>query len=91
MTLALQPEALVIPAQAVQTGQQGQYVFVVNQDSTAEYRPVTLARTIGGEAVVQKGITSGEKVVTDGQLRLTQGAQVKIVEANETGGEEKPQ
>jgi multidrug efflux system membrane fusion protein len=91
MTLALQPEAVVIPAQAVQTGQQGQYVFVVNQDSTAEYRPVTLARTIGGEAVVQKGITSGEKVVTDGQLRLTQGAQVKIVEANETGGEEKPQ
>jgi len=91
LTLATQPDAVVIPSQAVQTGQHGPYVFVVAQNSIAEYRPVTLARTVEGDAVVDKGIIPGEKVVTDGQLRLIQGAQVKIVEASETEGEEKPQ
>ena len=69
----------------------GRYVFVVNPNSTAEYRPVTLTRTIDGEAIVAKGIAPGDRVVTDGQLRLTQGAQVTIVRADEAASEEKRQ
>jgi membrane fusion protein, multidrug efflux system len=91
LTLSLQPDALVIPSQAVQTGQQGRYVFVVTPESIAEYRLVTLARTVDGEAVVQKGVAPGEKVVTDGQLRLTQGAQVTIVEGEQAVSGEKQQ
>lgn len=91
LTLALQSDAVVIPSQAVQTGQQGQYVFVVAPNSTAEYRLVTLARTVAGEAVVEKGINPGERVVTDGQLRLTQGAQVTILDAAQGVSGEKPQ
>jgi membrane fusion protein, multidrug efflux system len=91
LTLNTQRDAVVIPSQAVQTGQQGRYVFVVTPESTAEYRPVALARTVDGEAVVGKGITPGETVVTDGQLRLTQGTQVKMVKPGEATTEEKPQ
>jgi membrane fusion protein, multidrug efflux system len=91
LTLTMQPDAVVIPSQALQTGQHGRYVFVVNPNSTAEYRPVTLTRTIDGEAVVAKGIAPGDRVVTDGQLRLTQGAQVTIVKADEGASEEKRQ
>ena len=91
LTLSTQHDAVVIPSQAVQTGQQGRYVFVVTPDATAEYRPVALARTVDGEAVVAKGIIPGETVVTDGQLRLTQGTQVKVVKPGETASEEKPQ
>ena len=91
LTLSTQHDAVVIPSQAIQTGQQGRYVFVIAKDSIAEYRPVVLARTVDGEAVVQQGITPGETVVTDGQLRLTQGTQVIVVKAGETATEEKPQ
>ncbi len=91
LTLNTQDNAVVIPSQAVQTGQQGRYVFVVTPEATAEYRPVVLARTVDGEAVVGIGITPGETVVTDGQLRLTQGTQVKVIKPGETAGEEKPQ
>jgi multidrug efflux system membrane fusion protein len=86
LTLATQSGAVVIPSQAVQTGQQGQYVFVVKEDLTVELRPVTAGRTIGDEIIIAKGVSPGERVVTDGQLRLTSGATVKIVEA---GGQKK--
>lgn len=90
VTLAMQADAVVIPSQAVQTGQQGQYVFVVTPGSTAEYRLITLARTVAGEAVVEKGLDPGERVVTDGQLRLTQGAQVTILDGTPGTIGEKP-
>jgi len=79
LQLTSQPHALVVPSQALQTGQEGQYVFVLRNDQTVEYRPVTVSRTMGGEAVVAEGVHAGENVVTDGQLRLFQGARVKIV------------
>jgi membrane fusion protein, multidrug efflux system len=91
LTLTTQPDAVVIPSQALQTGQHGSYVFVVTPSSIAEYRPVTLTRTIDGEAVVATGIAPGDNVVTDGQLRLTQGALVTIVRADESESEAKPQ
>ena len=81
LTLTVQPDAVVIPSQAVQTGQQGQYVFVVRPDSTVESRPVTVGRRIGGETVIEKGVQPGEKVVTDGQLRLVSGTRVEVKNA----------
>jgi len=76
--LASQPNALVIPAQAVQTGQGEQFVYVVKSDQTVEYRAVMVERIMDGEAVVKKGLAAGEQVVTDGQLRLVPGARVEI-------------
>lgn len=73
------PTALVIPPAAVQVGQNGTYVFVIKDDNTAETRPVTVDRTVGGVAVIAKGLKPGEKVAVDGQLRLSDGAHVQIV------------
>jgi len=78
LTLATEPKAIVVPAQAVQTGQAGQYVWVVKKDLTVESRPVTLSRTQGPLAIVAKGLQEGERVVTDGQLRLAPGAKVQV-------------
>lgn len=78
LTLHTQPNAIVVPSQAVQNGQQGQYVFVVKSDMTVEARTVTVSRSGGGQSIVEKGLTPGERVVTDGQLRLVPGARVEI-------------
>ena len=78
LTLTTQPNAVVAPSQAVQTGQVGQYVFVVRQDMTAEYRPVVAGDNVAGETVIQKGLVAGETLVTDGQLRLVPGMKVMI-------------
>jgi multidrug efflux system membrane fusion protein len=78
LTLSTTSDAIVVPSQAVQTGQQGQYVFIVNQDMTAEIRNVTVRRTVGNESVIESGLKPGERVVTDGQLKLTKGAKVEI-------------
>ncbi|MHC1729869.1 MAG: efflux RND transporter periplasmic adaptor subunit [Syntrophobacteraceae bacterium] len=80
LTLSQQIGAVVIPFEAVQTGQQGQYVFVLKPDSSVEYRIVTPGKVIGNETVVDKGIVPGETVVTDGHLRLANGSKVKVVE-----------
>ena len=78
LTLTTEPNAIVVPSQAVQTGQSGQYVYVVKKDLTVEPRPVVVSRTRGSLAVVTKGLQSGERVVTDGQLRLSPGTRVEI-------------
>jgi multidrug efflux system membrane fusion protein len=78
LTLAMKPGAVLVPGSAVQTGQSGQYVFVVRPDLTVESRPVVAGETIGGETVIEKGILADERVVTDGQLRLVPGARVEI-------------
>ena len=78
LTLTTQRNAVVMPAAALQTGQQGQYVFVLKPDNTVESRPVTVARTSGDIAVVAQGVTPGEKVVTDGQLNLITGVRVEL-------------
>jgi multidrug efflux system membrane fusion protein len=77
LTLTSQPNSIVVPSQAIQTGQQGQYVFVVTPDMTADMRPVTVQRTNGNETIVASGLKPGEQVVTDGQLRLTKGVKVE--------------
>jgi len=77
VTLA-NPEVLAIPASALQTSQAGQYVYVVKADRTAELRPVVVERTVGAEAVIAKGLTAGETIVTEGQLRVVPGRAVDV-------------
>jgi membrane fusion protein, multidrug efflux system len=71
-------EAVVVPERAVQTGQNGKYVFVVKADKTAEYRPVAVRPYSADWAIVEMGVASGETVVTDGHLRVTNGTKVEI-------------
>ena len=73
--------ATVIPAQAVQAGQKGQFVYVVKKDETVESRVVSIARTIEDKVLIDKGVKVGETVVTDGQMMLFPGAHVKVVPA----------
>jgi membrane fusion protein, multidrug efflux system len=78
LTLTTQPDAITIPSVAVQTGQRGPYVYVVKSDSTVEDRAVSVARTFEQESIIEKGLEAGERVVTDGQVRLQPGAKVEI-------------
>jgi multidrug efflux system membrane fusion protein len=78
VTLRTDPHALVVPAPAVQQGQNGTFVFVIKDDSTVEARNVTVDRILGEEAVVSGGLGAGERVVVDGQLRLVKGARVEV-------------
>jgi multidrug efflux system membrane fusion protein len=77
MTLTTE-SAVVVPAQAVQTGQKGAFVFVVKADNTVESRPVKVLRRVARELVIESGVKPGERVVTDGQLRLVPGARVDV-------------
>lgn len=83
MTLTTKPNAIVVPSQAIQTGQEGLYVFVIKADLTVEARPVIAGITLDGETVIEKGLQPGEQVVTDGQLRLVPGAKVEIKKKGE--------
>jgi multidrug efflux system membrane fusion protein len=78
VVLTRQIGALVVPSQAVQNGQSGQYVFVVKADSTVEARPVVPGPPDGHDVVIASGLRAGERVVTDGQLRLVPGARVDV-------------
>jgi multidrug efflux system membrane fusion protein len=90
LTLAISENAVVVPSQAVQRGQQGDYVFVVKPDMTVELRSIQAGQKLDGDTVIQKGLDEGEKVVTDGQLRLFPGARVEIVNPPEPGGQTRP-
>jgi multidrug efflux system membrane fusion protein len=80
LTLSVHERAVVIPAEAIQQGQQGQFVFVVGADMTAAPRPVVVGDTVAGEVVVKDGVQAGERIVTDGQIRLAPGSPVQIKE-----------
>ena len=79
LNLSTDSNAIVVPAIAVEASQQGQFVYVVKPDNTVEMRNVTVARQQGEQMVIANGLSAGEEVVTDGQLRLTPG--VRIVRA----------
>ncbi len=79
--LATDSGAIVVPSAAVQTGPEGQYVFVVTRDRTVDMRAVTVARTAGTETVIKEGVKAGETVVTDGQLRLVPGSRINVKES----------
>src|SRR5213594_4922851 len=78
LQLYIDDKALLVPSQAVMTGQQGTYVFVLNQDGTARSQPVTVERAAGSYAVIAQGVAPGDEVVTDGQVRLVNGAPVEV-------------
>jgi multidrug efflux system membrane fusion protein len=77
LTLAVQRNAIVVPSQAVQSGQSGLYVFVVKDDMTVEMKRPKIDRAVGNETVIAEGLAAGEKVVVDGQLQLVPGARVQ--------------
>jgi len=76
--LDIEKDVTVVPSQAVQVGQEGAYAFVLTPDLTAEYRKLTVGRSLNGETVIADGLSPGERVVTDGALRLVSGAKVDI-------------
>lgn len=78
VNLAVQADALTVPSAAVQVGQRGEYVYVITPDNKAEYRVVTVARTLKGTSVIASGLAAGERVVVDGLLRITNGSRVAI-------------
>jgi membrane fusion protein, multidrug efflux system len=82
LQLTVQENATVVPNQAIQAGQNGQYIYVLKPDMTAELRPVVTGISVEGKTVIEKGIAAGEKVVTNGQLRIYPGAKLKIKNAS---------
>jgi multidrug efflux system membrane fusion protein len=89
ITLAPSKNALVVPTQAIQTSQQGEFVYVVKGDSKVEMRLVTTAAVAGEETMIEKGLSAGETVVVDGQLRLTPGATVETKDKQSQPGAKK--
>lgn len=90
LTLNDEPNAIVVPAQAIVTGQEGPFVFVVKPDLTAEARPVKIERNVDNQAVISSGLSAGERVVTDGQIRLVTGSKVEIKNGGLQAQETKP-
>jgi multidrug efflux system membrane fusion protein len=82
LTLTTQPNAVVVPTQAIQPGQHGSFVFVVKPDLTVDSRRVEPGRRLERETIVDKGLTAGERIVVDGQLRLRPGTKVEIKTAS---------
>jgi len=78
LILTTEPNAVLVPSQALQTGQQGPFLFVVKPDHTVEARPVVAGQALDNLTVIQKGLAPGEMVVTDGQIRLAPGARVEV-------------
>jgi multidrug efflux system membrane fusion protein len=85
MRLTTTPNATVVPVEAIQTGQDGQFVFLVRSDSTVEQRAVTTGSRLDQEIVVATGLKPGESVVTEGQLRLEAGSRVVPARAGGRG------
>ncbi|WP_316975816.1 efflux RND transporter periplasmic adaptor subunit [Shumkonia mesophila] len=78
LTVSVLSDALVVPAQAVQNGQNGNYAFVVKPDQTVEMRPLAVRTLDDGRMIAESGLKAGETVVTEGQMRLTPGARVSV-------------
>jgi multidrug efflux system membrane fusion protein len=90
LDLDRKPGALLVPTEAVQSGQQGPFVFVVGKDMTVESRPVVIGGTFEQATLVESGVAAGETVVTDGQLRLVPGARVEVKAGVGTAGRGSP-
>jgi membrane fusion protein, multidrug efflux system len=86
LTLASSPNTVVVPAQAITSGQSGNFVFVVKGDNTVESRPVVTGKTVQGDTIVQKGLRPGETVVVDGQVRLAPGALITAKQPSTPAG-----
>jgi multidrug efflux system membrane fusion protein len=86
LRLTTRPNALVVPNQAVQSGQDGAFIYVVADNRKVSARPVTVGPRVDQDLVIDKGVEKGETVVTEGQLRLAPGTQVQPRDAADGGG-----
>lgn len=86
LRLTTRPNAVVIPNQAVQNGQDGQFVYVVKNDMRVEMRPVVTSTRVDQELVVDRGLQPGETVVTEGQLRLAPNSRVQVRPGRDRNG-----
>jgi multidrug efflux system membrane fusion protein len=86
LTLAVIPQAVLVPSQSIQTGQEGPFVYVVERDMKVAARQVVAGAVIDTETIIDRGLKAGETVVTDGQLRLLPGATVRIKSTLGNGG-----
>lgn len=82
--------AVVLPAEAVQQGQEGSFVYVVQGDGSVQPKPVAIAASVGRRIAVSGGVAAGDTVVTDGQLRLSPGVKVQAVGEKRPAGAEPP-
>ncbi|MBS1826075.1 MAG: efflux RND transporter periplasmic adaptor subunit [Acidobacteria bacterium] len=91
LQLEKRANSIVVPNQAVQNGQEGQFVYVVSENRTAEVRPISVGARVGENLVIEKGLAVDELIVTDGHLRLAPGARVQVREGGRGpgGGEKK--
>jgi membrane fusion protein, multidrug efflux system len=80
LTLGVQANAVVVPSAAIQIGQNGPYVFVVRPDATVELRLVRVDRAVNEKSVIAEGLAAGDRIVVDGQLRLSNGTRVTIAQ-----------
>jgi multidrug efflux system membrane fusion protein len=83
LILATRENAVTVPAQTVMQGPNGPYVFVLDQNDMAHQRPISVTSTQDGFSVIEKGLAAGDRVVVDGQYRLTDGSKVKTEEAQQ--------
>jgi multidrug efflux system membrane fusion protein len=81
LRLTSEAGALVVPTEAVQTGQAGTFVYVIGPEDVVSVRPVVVRRTYREWSILEKGVSVGERIVTDGQLRLAAGSKVSIKKA----------
>jgi multidrug efflux system membrane fusion protein len=86
ITLSTVPNAVAVPSPAVQTGQNGTYAYVVTPERTVDLRPVIVAAVDGDRTALTAGLAAGERVVTEGQLRLTSGARVVEMPTSQEAG-----
>jgi multidrug efflux system membrane fusion protein len=86
LRLGASRDALLIPTEAVQSGQEGQFVFVVKRDMTVDARPIVAGARVEKEQVIEQGLKPGETVVTEGQLRLVPGVRVKVQDSRRNPG-----
>jgi membrane fusion protein (multidrug efflux system) len=88
---ATRPDAVTVPQRAVLEGPQGKFVYVVDEKSTAQARPIEVGDWAGDAWIIKKGVQPGDKVIVEGLMRLGPGAPVRIADANSAGKPAQPQ
>ena len=78
IVLTIEPEAVVVPEAAVQPGQDGSFVYVIDENSKVKVQPVVVSRQLAGDVVISSGIKSGDRVITEIPQALTPGATVQL-------------
>jgi multidrug efflux system membrane fusion protein len=85
IVLRIEPDAIVVPEAAVQPGQDGSFVYLIDPDSKVVVRPVRISRQLGSEIVIASGIKAGDRVITEIPQALQPGATVRLAGSESTG------